>query len=639
MYFSIMNDARVSLFRSVMVVVLLLLCIDSSYSTLPPLIRRKVLFGNPDQTEPRVSPDGKKISYLAPHKGVMNLWVRGIEEDSGEVITGDSIRGIGKYYWAQDNRHILFLQDNGGENYKLYSVGIDSRQIKPIGEHTDVQIQILGTDRKFPDLVLLAMNLRNKKCLDVFTLSISTGEEILAAENPGDVITWITDTNFVVRAALAVTKDGGYELRVRDDNKSAWRPIAEWTAHDGIPRIDGFTEDNNHLFVEDGRNWNANRLVELSMSDGTVKIIASDSSYDVAQVLISPVDRHVQGVSFYKDRESWKSFDSLFTKDLALQIVYWSDLSIISRSNSDSIWIIKMAVDNSPSQYFLYNNATRVPTFLFYDRPGLKKYKLSNMSPTAILSRDSMMLYGYMSFPDGIEPDSLPVVVLVHDGPWKRDIWDMNPLVQWITNRGWLCLQINFRGSTGYGKKFLNAGNREWGAKMQDDLADAVNYFVDQGVADPKRVAIMGESYGGYAALAGAAFAPGRYVCAIDINGPANLISFQQSAPTYMEPMKKIFSARTGDPKKDQAMLKKRSPFFNVEKINTPLLIVQGANDPIVRQSESDAFVKALKAKKKDVRYVLFPDEGHSIVHPVNKLKFYEAAEDFLAKYLGGRTE
>ncbi|MFI5251853.1 MAG: S9 family peptidase [Bacteroidota bacterium] len=607
---------------------------------LTPLIRRKVLFGNADHLLPLLSPDCKKLSYLAPWKGVMNIWVRNVNQTNDSVITTDSIRGIQKYSWAEDNRHILYLQDNNGdENYRLRVINIQDRSMKDLISGEGIQVQIIGADPKYPTKVLAGINLRDKKYHDVYSIDVITGEKTLVAENPGDVISWAVDSNLTVRAALALSPDAGYILRVREDENKPWRDLVTWSSDECIPRIDGFTADNEHLFVEDSRNSNTNGLVEISVKDASTKVLASDLEYDVSNVLISPTDRHLEAVSFYREREEWTFIDTNITKTFRFQEINHCDMYITSRADAGPYWVIKLVKDDYPNQYFLYNIKSKILTFLFSERSALEKYKLANMSPVTYTTGDSLVLHAYLTLPRGLDPDSLPMVVLVHDGPWNRDRWAINPDVQWLTNRGYACLQLNFRGSTGYGKKIFKAGNKEWGAKMETDIIDAIRSLVADEVIDPKRIAIMGEGYGGYAALAAAALMPDKYVCAISIGSPADLTRYIRELSSNNDLMKKILSFRIGDPEKDADKLTGRSPFSSVGKIKIPLFIAQGVNDPFVQKSGTDQFVTTLKDKGNVVQYLLFPDEGHELNNPANRLKFYEEAEIFLAKYLKGRVE
>lgn len=627
-------------FRRLLQTLAILFLVQSAYAQLPSLIRRKVLFDNPDRTAPLLSPNGMMIAYIKPLNGVQNIWIRSMKSESDSALTSDTARGIRRYLWAEDNRHILFLQDNNGdENWKVFSIDIRTKKTVNLTPFDNINAEVVGTNRKDPSGILVGANLRDRRLHDAYRIDILTGEKNLIAENPGDVISWYADNNFKVRLCLAQTSDGGYVLRTRVDEHSDWKTAGTWSLRDGAPTIFGFTSSDDSIYAGDARSSNTARLVRIALSDGGVTTIASDSAYDIHDVMLNPVDHHLEAFSFYSDRRDWSFLDSTIWRSFKKLEYFDGDLSMQSRDGNDSIWLIKVDKDNWPVEYRMVNRFTHEIMPLFVERPALDKYLLAGISSITYPARDGRTIHGYIAFPHGLAPDSLPLVVLVHGGPWERDEWGFNPIVQWLANRGYVILQANFRGSSGYGKDFLNAGDREWGGKMQDDISDGVAWAVNEGIADPGRVAIFGGSYGGYAALAGAAFTPNLYKCAIDLFGPGNLAVFLKSIPSYRESEKKFFYERVGDPAKDGEVLKSRSPFFNTDRITVPLLIGQGASDPRVNQSESDEIVNALKARGKPVEYILFPDEGHGFTRPRNRLKFYEAAEEFLGKHLGGRVE
>jgi dipeptidyl aminopeptidase/acylaminoacyl peptidase len=534
---------------------------------------------------------------------------------------------------------LIYLQDkDGDENWHLYAVDVNARHISDITPHENIQAQPIQTDKNFPNEIYVGMNVRDKRLHDVYKINLMTRSEELLCENPGNVVEWITDTKFNVRAALAQTPDGGFELCLRDG--SQWRPFVRWSFDDGFPAIFGFASDNSKIFVSDSRNWNASRLVEINITTGDVTVLAADPEYDVSSVIVHPDKHYIQAVSFYKERSTWSILDETIRDDFErLQAVDDGEIILLNRNHADTVWLVAFNKDNGPVTYYAYDRTTKTASFLFTNRPKLEHYPLASMKPISFKARDGLTLHGYLTLPIGVEPTNLPMVLNVHGGPWVRDTWGFNPEVQWFANRGYACLQINYRGSTGYGKEFLNAGNRQWGAKMHDDLIDAVNWAIQQGIADPKRIAIYGGSYGGYAALAGAAFTPDVFACAVDVVGPSNIITLINSIPPYWEPMKKQFLNRVGDPETESEFLQSRSPLFRADKIKIPMLIAQGANDPRVKQAESEQIVEALRKKGKDVEYMLFPDEGHGFARPENRLKFYAAAEKFLAKHLGGRAE
>jgi dipeptidyl aminopeptidase/acylaminoacyl peptidase len=369
-------------------------------------------------------------------------------------------------------------------------------------------------------------------------------------------------------------------------------------------------------------------------------VLAEDDTYDVGGALIHPTRHNIQAVSFNRDKVQWKVLDKDIVEDFkALHWVRPGEFSVASRDLADKTWLVSYTTDDAPTTYYTYDRASRQVKKLFSIQPKLEKLSLATMKPISFPSRDGLTLHGYLTTPVGLEPRNLPTVLLVHGGPWGRDAWGFNAEVQWLANRGYAVLQVNFRGSAGYGKKFLNAGNREWAGKMHDDLLDAVEWAKQQGIADPKKIAIMGGSYGGYATLVGLTFTPDIFACGVDIVGPSNIVSLLKTIPPYWGPMKAMFSKRVGDVAKEEEFLKGRSPLFRVDKIKAPLLIGQGANDPRVNQAESDQIVAALRKAGKTVEYVVYTDEGHGFARPENRLHFFALAEQFLAKHLGGRCE
>jgi dipeptidyl aminopeptidase/acylaminoacyl peptidase len=602
------------------------------------LIPRSVLFGNPERMSPQISPDGKWLSYIAPFEGVLNVWLRPVDTTEDRVITRDKHRGIRQYFWSEDSRNIIYSQDkDGDENWHLYLVNCETEAVRDLTPHPEIQAQVIHTDPNVPDKILVGLNVRDKRLHDVYEINLLTGEEKLVVENPGNVVGWIADNAFTVRAALVQNEDGGYSLNVQTNG--AWNQIATWSFEDGFPNVHGFTHDNSAMFVGDSRGWNATRLVEMKLS-GETRVLAEDTEYDISNVITHPTKHTLQLVSFYKHRNIWTVVDESLREDFeTIQKIDSGDVVLNSRTTDDSVWVLAFTKDNGPVGYYLFERKSKKAKYLFSNRPALEQYQLTEMKPITVAARDGLTLHGYLTLPFGVEPKNLPLVLDVHGGPWARDVWGFNPEAQWFANRGYACLQINFRGSTGYGKQFLNAGDREWGAKMHDDLIDTVNWAIKQGIADPKRIAIYGGSYGGYAALAGAAFTPDVFACSIDIVGPSSIITLINSIPPYWEPMKVQFTKRVGDPATEEEFLKSRSPLFHAEKITIPMLIAQGANDPRVKQAESEQIVDALKKNGKEVEYLLFPDEGHGFARPENRLNFYSVAEKFLAKYLGGRVE
>ncbi len=606
------------------------------------LIPREVLFGNPVKASPQISPDGKKISYLAPVNNVLNVWVRTIGTSDDRPVTKDTDRGIRNYFWVQDNKHVFYLQDVGGnENWRLYAVDLDTLSVRDLTPFENVQVRIVDVDKHFPNEILLAMNRESPTLHDVYHLDIPSGRLTLVAKNPGHVSDWLSDANFKVRAALVTREDGGSDLLVRNDEKDDWRTILSWSMDEAMASGPvSFTKDGRSLYLRDARGVDKGHLVRMEIASGKTQSIASDTEVDVGGVMLDPDTYEVQMVSFTKDRTEYQVMDPSIQKDIdAIRRIHDGDFFIASRDNACRTWLVGFMNDDGPALTYIFDRTRAQADFLFESRPDLKNYMLAPMEPFSFKSRDGLVVRGYLTFPPGASRKNLPMVLNVHGGPWVRDTWGYDPEAQWLANRGYISMQVNYRGSSGYGKAFLNAGNREWGGKMHDDLVDAVKWAVEQGYADPKRVAIYGGSYGGFAALVGATFTPDLFKCAVDIVGPSNLITFIQTIPPYWSVYLAEFRKRVGDPDTEQDFLRSRSPLFKVDEIKIPMLIAQGANDPRVKQAESEQIVDAMKKKGIDYEYLLFPDEGHGFAKPQNRLKFYAAAEKFLAKHLGGRSE
>jgi dipeptidyl aminopeptidase/acylaminoacyl peptidase len=611
------------------------------------LIPRQVLFGNPERVSPRISPDGTRLAWIAPHQDVLNVWVapvsaeHGVDWPAATVVTDDSDRGIRMFAWAHDGRHLLYLQDSGGdENWRLHDVDLQTMQRRDLTPFDGVQTQFVAMERKFPAELLIGLNRDNAQLHDVYRLDLVTGELTKEVENFG-VVGWEADAQMVVRAAAAPQPDGGYTLLVRDDADSDWRPLLTVASDDALTSAPiAFSEDGRSLLGISSVGAQTGRLVRIDIATGATEVLAEDPEADVQGVRLHPDTREPQIVTLLKDRSEYLVLDPAVAADLeAIRALHPGDPTFEDADDADTTWLIGFTNDAGPVSYFSYDRASRTGRFLFEARPELSRFELAAMEPFSFTARDGLTVHGYASFPPGADRTGLPTVVNVHGGPWVRDVWGYHPEAQWLANRGYLCIQVNYRGSTGYGKSFVNAGDREWGGRMHDDLVDAVAYAVSQGWTDPARVAIYGGSYGGYAALVGAAFTPEVFCCAVDIVGPSNLKTLIETIPPYWAPMVAQFHRRVGDPAADADFLWSRSPLSRVHDIRIPLLIAQGANDPRVKQDESEQIVAALREAGIEHDYLLFPDEGHGFAKPENRLRFYAAAERFLARYLGGRVE
>jgi len=607
-----------------------------------PLIPRKILNGDPERSNVRISPDGTKISFLAAEDNVLNVWVQTLGKDDARPVTDDKERGIHQYLWSRDNKYILYLRDKGGdENWRLHSVDLESGEIRDLTPFENIQVRILEMNKHHPGELLLAMNKNHPEVHDVYHLDLKSGNLTQIAANPGNILAWYADPDLNVKAALMAMPDGSFDLMVRENAEAEWQQLLTWGPEDTLSSEPlSFTRDGQSLYIRDSRGANTGRLMKVNLKSGESEHIISDDIYDVEQVLLNPDTYEIQAVAFFKGKRYWTVLDKSLKDDFEyLENLSDGNLTVNVRDDKGEKWLIAVVKDDGPISYYLYNRPNRKAEFLFVNHRQLKDYTLAKMEPFSFESRDGLTVYGYLTFPPGKDRANLPAVLKVHGGPWHRDYWGFDPWTQCFANRGYLCIQVNFRGSTGYGKEFVNAGDREWGAKMHDDLIDAVNHVVKEGYADPENIAIFGGSYGGYAALVGATFTPDFFKCAVDIVGPSSLITLIKSIPPYWSTMLATFHRRIGHPEQDEEFLKSRSPLFKVENIKIPILIGQGANDPRVKVAESKQIVKVMKEKNIDYKYIEFPDEGHGFAKSENRLRFMAEAEEFLAKHLGGRFE
>ena len=617
---------------------ILLAILAASAQSQSQLIPRSVLFGNPERTSPQISPDGTMLAYLAPDEGVLNVWVRTLGKSDDHAITHDRKRGIRNYFWQFDSKNILYRQDqNGDENWRIYQTNVASKQTRDLTPFEKVRADIVAQEPSHPDTALIQMNKRDPKLFDVSRLNLKTGEITLDTENPGDVQDWQPDHDLQIRAAHVTTPDGGSIIRVRDDAKSPWRELMKWGPEETLGSVAEFSEDNKSLLVITSLDANAARLLSVDIATGKRTVVAEDPQFDVSFVVTHPKTSKLQAVVFLRERRDFQVIDKDLQGDFeALKKVRNADISDISRDLADDKWIVTYEGDNAPIYYYLYDRPAKNASVLFSSRPELEKYKLSNVKPIQYKARDGMTIYGYLTTPPGVEAKNLPMVVFPHGGPWGRDLWGYDPYAQWLANRGYAVLQPNFRASTGYGKQYLNAGDRQWAGTMHSDLLDGKDWVVQQGIADDKKVCIMGGSYGGYATLAGLAFSPDAFTCGVDIVGPSNLNTLLKSIPPYWSTFLAVLHKRMGD---DETFLKSQSPLFKADQIKAPLLIGQGANDPRVNKAESDQIVAAMRKNNKPVVYYVFPDEGHGFARPENRTAFNAASEEFLARYLGGKYE
>ena len=634
-----------------------------------PLIPRKVFFGNPDRTSVQLSPDGSRIAFLAPLDGVLNVWVA-LREMPGAArpVTHDTGSGIRIYMWTYRPHELIYLQDEAGdENWRLYAVNVADGSVRTLTPFDGVQARLQGASPDHPGELLVALNRRDPQAHDLYRLELESGELTLLAESEG-FLGWLTDDAYRVRAALRPTPDGGMEI-VRPALRAAEGPAQEagdaeggWTVWQTIPPEDavttqpfGLDKSGEVLYMADSRGRNTSAAVAVDMATGESRLLGEDPQADVEGGLIHPTEKRIQALSFIYDRKRWQILDPAIEADLAyLATVADGEVEIVSRTLDDAHWIVTYLVDDGPARFYLYDRRVGVASFLFTNRSALEGLPLVKMRSVLIQARDGQELIAYLTLPPHAkeEPygsdsgvpmteERVPLVLTPHGGPRDRDRWGFNGWHQWLANRGYAALSVNFRASTGLGKAFVNAGDQQWAGTIIEDQVDAVRWAIDEGIADPDRVAVMGGSFGGYSTLAGLAFTPELFACGVDLFGPANLITLLGTIPPYWKPQLDLMAKRIGDPRTEEgrALLKAHSPLTYADRIVRPLLIGQGANDVRVKRAESDQIVAALKAKEIPVTYVLYPDEGHGFRRPENNLSFNAIAEAFLAQHLGGRCE
>lgn len=614
-----------------------------------PLIPRKLLFGNPDKAGAKISPDGKHLSYLAAVDGVLNVWVAPVDDlASAKPITHDKKRGIRSYFWAYTSKDILYVQDaNGDEDYHIYRAGLDGKADHDLTPLKKVRAQIQEVSHRFPDEILIGLNDRDPRHHDVYRLNLASGKRELVQKNDG-YTGFITDDDYRVRFATKFTADGG-NLYLAPDGNGGWKDYLKVPMEDSLTtNIVGFDKSGDIAYLIDSRGRDTGAFTTLDLKSGKETVVAADPRADVGGAMLHPTKLTIEAVSFTYERTHWKFLDLAVEDDYKkLAKVADGDITVASRTLDDKTWVVAFLMDNSPVRYYLYDRTAGKARFLFTDRKELEGQPLVKMHPAIVKTRDNLDLVCYLTLPPGSDDGKgrpaqpVPMVLDVHGGPWGRDRWGLNPYHQLFANRGYAVLSVNFRGSTGFGKAFLNAGNREWAGKMHNDLLDAVDWAIRENIAQPNKVAIFGGSYGGYATLVGLTFTPEKFACGVDIVGPSNLVTLLKTIPAYWAPAMQLFKDRVGDhtTAEGKKFLEERSPLMRAADIRRPLLIGQGANDPRVKQAESDQIVKAMQEHKIPVTYVLFPDEGHGFARPPNSLAFNAVTEAFLAGHLGGRYE
>ena len=617
-------------------------------STPPPLLARDLLFGNPERANGQISPDGRWLGYIAPRDGVMNVYVAPFDDpNNAKPVTDDRLRGIRGFGFAHTGNHVLYGQDVGGdENFQVFLVDLttgEEKALTPKGSRAG----IAALSPKHPNEAILSVNDRDPVYFDLLRVNLVTGEQARLFENKEFGSVYV-DRDFALRYAAKQTNDGGQELFVRDGD--GWRSWSTIPQEDGLTtRLAGMTADGKTTYMLDSRERNTGALFAIDATTGERRLLHEDARADVGGAMVHPATGVVQAALVNYLRNEWTVLDPAIAADLEkLEELGDGEVNVTSRTLADDKWVVVLTSSAAPPRVFLYDRTTGTARHWFDVRPALASATTAPMHTAEIKSRDGLTLPSYYTLPPESDPDRdgkpaapVPTVLLVHGGPWGRDAYGFSSMHQWLANRGYAALAVNFRGSTGFGKEFTNAGDLEWGRKMHDDLLDGVAWAVDNGIAQRDTVAIMGGSYGGYATLAGMTMTPTEFACGVDIVGPSNLVTLLSTIPPYWGPQKRMFQTRVGDDSTEDGrkLLTERSPLTYAHQIERPLLIGQGANDPRVKQAESDQIVTAMQAKNIPVTYILYPDEGHGFARPQNNLSFNAAAEEFLATCLGGRVE
>lgn len=621
-----------------------------------PLIPRTALFGNPERTQARISPKGDYISFLAPRDGYLNVHVIPTTGDLAQnlaqarAVTRDVTRGIRKHYWAKNGAYILYSQDEGGdENFHIHSVEVATGVDLDLTPIKGVQANLISMSRAEPDMVTVAINDRDPKWHDVYKINVRTGQRFLVQRNTEKFSEFFADQQNIVRLALRNLPNGAVEVH-SFGLQGGWKELFEIPFEDSITTWPlQFSQDGKSFFMIDSMGRDKAALVKVDAFTGDKTVVGESQRADVADVWFDPVTDEPEAYASNYLKNEWVGLDDPARADITLlNEALEGEPSVVGRSDDDTKWIVVEDGPTKPFKVFLYDRPRKELKPLFDQRPALSNAPLQPMIPVEIASSDGQTLVSYLTLPPGSDTDGdgapespVPLVLNVHGGPWYRDRYGFNAEHQWFANRNYAVLSVNFRGSTGFGKAFVNLGNREWGGAMQRDLTDAVAWAVQRGITTSDRVAIYGGSYGGYATLVGLAFTPEAYRCGVDIVGPSNLRTLFESIPPYWESFRNEFYLRVGNPNEEEGrtLLQTRSPLTKAGDIRRPLLIGQGANDPRVKQAESEQIVAAMKARNLPVTYVLYPDEGHGFARPQNRTSFYAVSEGFLQQCLGGRAE
>ncbi len=604
-----------------------------------PLIPMKDFFRNPVKSSFQLSPNGEYLAFEQPWENRMNVHVQKIGSDEVVRVTSAKARDIAGFAWA-NNERIVFVQDKGGdENFKLYAVNIDGSNEKTLTPFEKVRVGIVDDLEENPDEMIIQMNKRDKRIFDAYRININTGEMKMVAKNPGNISGWGTDWNGKIR--IATTTDGvNTSILYRKDENSDFKTVLTTNFKETLSPL-FFTFDNGDVvYAASNLGRDKSVIVKYDLAKAKeLEVIYQNPDVDVSSLLKSKKRKVITGVAYYTDKQHYHFFDEQrkqLQKELQAKLPGY-EIAVTSMNKNEDKVLVRTYSDRSRGAYYFYDLASKDFKKLVDVSPWINEEDMAEMKPIKYQTRDGLTIHGYLTLPIGVEAKNLPVVINPHGGPWARDRWGFNPEVQFLANRGYAVLQMNFRGSTGYGRHFWEISFKQWGKTMQDDITDGVNWLIKQGIADPKRIAIYGGSYGGYATLAGVAFTPDLYACAVDYVGVANLFTFMNTIPPYWKPYLDMFHEMVGDPVKDKELLAAASPVLHADQIKAPLFIAQGKNDPRVNKAESDQMVEALKKRGVEVEYMVKDNEGHGFHNEENRFEFYNAMEKFLAKYLHGR--
>lgn len=597
-------------------------------------------FRNPVKSQFKISPDGKYFAFLAPLKNRMNIFFRKVDAKEATQLTGVMDRDIESFVWANETT-IIYTKDNGGdENYVLYKTSIDSKEPKALTPESGVRAQIIDELWSDKDHMLIEMNMRDKTIFDVYLLNVNTGELNMTVQNPGNITGWLADHDGKIR--VATSTDGvNTSLLYRDALQGdSWKTLITTNFRETIAPL-FFTFDNKNLFCSSNVGRDKQAIVVLDLETGKESTLIFDHpEVDVSQLNYSKYRRVLTSIVYETEKNNRHFIDPYMQEhyEFVQKSLPGVDVYFTSTNRTEDMFIVRTISDRSLGAYYAYNAKTKDLKLLEELSPWINPNNMCEMKPFQYKTRDGLLIHGYLTLPKNRKPVNLPLVVNPHGGPWARDSWGFNPEVQFLANRGYAVLQMNFRGSVGYGRKFWEKSFRQWGKAMQDDITDGVTKLIEDGIVDRERVAIYGASYGGYATLAGLAFTPDVYACGVDYVGVANLLTFMNTIPPYWKPYMEMMYEMVGNPQKDEDLLRAVSPVFHADKIKAPLLIAQGAKDPRVNVDESNQMVEALKKRGVKVDYLLEPEEGHGFSNEENRFKFYRYMEAFLARYLGGRN-